>query len=286
MKKTTSPRKYIAHLIGIGGIGMSALAQWFLGENWAVSGSDIAESIITRKLRKLGVQVKIGHKAANLPRRAEMVVRSQAITPKNPEFALALRRKWKVLTYPEAVGRLTWWGYKTIAVAGAHGKSTTAALAGLTLMRGGLDPTIIVGTLLTELGGTNYHAGKTDWLVLEADEYGKAFLHYAPLMTIITNVDAEHLDTYGDLAGVKKGFLEFMTRTRRGGAFIVNKDDKNLRAMHADIERIAKERACTLRWYSLRDPKAIMVRGLLRLHGEHNVSNALAVLYLAELLKL
>ncbi|MEK7086910.1 MAG: Mur ligase domain-containing protein, partial [Patescibacteria group bacterium] len=138
-----------AHFIGIGGIGTSALARWFLSRNWVVSGSDIVGSKITQELRKEGVKVKIGHKKANLDKKTAFVVYNQAISPSNPELQEARRLKIKCASYPEALGELTR-QYKTIAVAGAHGKSTVTAFISLVLIKAGFDPTVVIGTRLKQ----------------------------------------------------------------------------------------------------------------------------------------
>ncbi len=283
MKKPSSLRKPLVHFIGIGGIGMSSLAQWFLAQNWAVSGSDIARSVVTDDLQKAGVQVKIGQKKAHIPPEADLVVHTKAVRADNPEFREAKRKNIPCLTYPEAVGYLTR-NHETVAVSGAHGKSTTTALAALTLMRGGLDPTVIIGTRLRELPHKNFHAGKSSWLVLEADEYGKAFHEYSPLFAIVTTIDAEHLDTYGNLTGVKKGFLRFLANVRAHGTLILNKDDKNLRSLRAQILQSAKSKSLRVIWYSQKDRDAKNVSRALAIPGRHNVSNALAVLRLAQVL--
>ncbi len=281
MKKILSPKRPVVHFIGIGGIGMSSLAQWFMTQNWSVSGSDLIQSEITKELRKKGVSIHIGQKSSHVPKHATLVIRSQAVKSENPEFKEATQKHIPVLTYPEIIGSLTK-EYKTVAIAGAHGKSTTTALAALALIEAKVNPTVIIGTRLKEFRGNNFRSGTSEWLVLEADEYGKAFLHYTPLLTIITNIDAEHLDTYKNLAGVKKNFLTFIARTREGGALILNKDDKNLVSLKTSILNIARERDLRVVWYSLKDRVTQAIRKTLQIPGDHNVSNALAVSHLAD----
>jgi UDP-N-acetylmuramate--alanine ligase len=283
MKKPSSLQKPSVHFIGVGGIGMSSLAQWFLAQNWAVSGSDIARSVITTDLQKLGVNLKIGHNKANIPPKASLIIRSQAIRPQNPEFQAAKSRKLPVLTYPEAVGHLTR-THGTIAIAGAHGKSTTTALAALALVRAELDPTVLIGTRLNEFPQKNFRIGKGAWLVLEADEYGRAFLNYSPAIAVVTTIDAEHLDTYQNLAGVKRGFLQFIGNVRTGGTIILNRDDKNLLALRTKILHMARRKNQKVLWYSQKDRDAKIVQRTLAIPGAHNVSNALAVLRLAQAL--
>ena len=150
-RKSPSPPQLSAHFVGIGGIGISALARWFLAQNWVITGSDLADSQILVSLRRAGVKVKIGHKSTNLSLKGpSMVIYSSAVPYSNPELVEARRRGIKPLSYPEIVGCLTK-VYRTIAVAGSHGKSTTTALASLVLIKAGLDPNVILGTNLNQL---------------------------------------------------------------------------------------------------------------------------------------
>jgi UDP-N-acetylmuramate--alanine ligase len=280
-----SPRR-VVHFVGIGGIGMSALARYFLSQNWAVSGSDAAAGVITQGLIKDGVQVKIGHKKGYLPADTELVVTTQAVNNKdNPEVQEASRRGLRVLSYPEAIGELTG-RYKTVAIAGSHGKSTTTALSALTLVKGGFDPTVIVGTNLKEFAGKNFRDGKSELLVLEADEFGRAFYHYSPFVAIVTNIDREHLDIYKNIADAKKAFLRFLGNTVDGGALILNRDDKNLYSLKNNVAALAKKKHLVVIWYSLKDRSAAKIKKTLKIFGEHNVSNATAVYQLGRLLKI
>lgn len=271
------------YFIGIGGIGMSSLARWFKAQKWAVFGSDIAESKITQDLRKDGVKVKIGHKKANLESQIGLVIYNNAIPSGNPELVEARKRGLPVYSYPEAVGELTR-GYETFAVAGAHGKSTTTSLLSFALIRGGFDPTVIVGTRLKEFNDTNFRLGQKDYLVLEADEWRAAFLNYSPTFVILTNIDKEHLDFYKNFENVEKTFLRFVSNMKLGGILLANKDNKNLWKMRKDIERAAKEKAANVIWYSLADRPDLRskLKKTLSVPGEHNLMNALAVLTLAK----
>lgn len=254
---------------------MSNLAYYFLANKWAVSGSDLTASSTTEELRRARIKVRIGHRRTNLPRDCNLVVYSQAVSKRNSELKEAGRRGIPAIPYPEMLGRLTK-SYKTLAVAGAHGKSTTASLLALVLRNGGLNPTVIVGTKLKEFGGRGFHNGKSDYLVIEADEYGGAFLHYSPTLAIITNIDLEHLDFYRNLSGVKRAFWGFAKNVKPGGVLVLNRDDKNLRSLKIPDLKIV--------WYSLRDPEAKKIREHLFIPGEHNVANALAVYRAARLL--
>jgi len=275
------------HFVGIGGIGMSALARYFLAQKWAVSGSDLVKSGITQNLQKEGVEVKIGHKKAYLPTDVGLVVTSQAIPRDNPELVEARRRGVRILTYPEVIAELTE-QHKTIAIAGAHGKSTTTALAALTLIAGGLDPTVIIGTNLKEFGGgrqgSNFRKGRSEYLVLEADEFGNAFRHYSPTLAIVTNIDREHLDVYKNLANIKKAFLDFMKNVASGGTLVLNRDDANLHSLKPEISAFAKKERVRIIWYSLRDPAAKKIKHVIKIAGEHNLSNAVAVYALGKAL--
>lgn len=273
------------HFIGIGGIGMSSLARYFKSLKWAVSGSDAIQSSITKALVKEGVKVKIGHKKGNLPANLDLVVVSQAIRSENPELKEACRRGIRTLTYPEAIGELTR-QYETIAIAGAHGKSTTTALAALTFMKGGLDPTVIVGTILKELRDKNFRRGKSRYLILEADEFGRAFLNYSPIVSIVTNIDREHLDIYKNLVTVKKNFLQFLANTRSGGALILNRDDKNLYSLRSAVALIARKKNLRVVWYSLKSLAAKKVKKSITIFGEHNLSNATAAYELGRIFKI
>ncbi len=267
----------ITHFIGIGGIGVSALAKYHISKGKKVSGSDISSSLLTKELEKLGAEVFIGkHKKTNVPAKTNKVIYTSALASKNPEVKEALGRGLKTQSYAEALGELTK-DYKTITISGAHGKSTTTALAALVLEQGGFDPTVIVGTKLNEFGNSNFRAGLGPYLVLEADEWNKSFLNYHPAVAIVTNIDAEHLDTYKNVEEVEETFAEYLGRVADEGAIIANFDDERLR-------NIAQKFGEKVIWYSLQDREADFLRKILRVPGEHNVSNALAALKLGRYL--
>ncbi|HUC01732.1 MAG TPA: UDP-N-acetylmuramate--L-alanine ligase [Candidatus Paceibacterota bacterium] len=288
------PSSLRVHFIGIGGIGMSGLARYFLAHKWAVSGSDAVRSPLTDELIKEGVKVKIGHKKGNIPGGTHLVIYNRAILPANPELAaaevMAQRKQKVVLPYSKALGRITE-DYQTIAITGSHGKSTTTALAGLALMRAGLDPTILVGTKLVDLGGKNIRVGHGSYLVLEADDFHAAFLDYSPAVAIVTNIDREHMDFYKTFGNAKRAFLKFLARTRRGGTLILNRDDAPLYSLRAAVARMAKKRRLKVVWFSVRGDAANVsltqkVKKIIPIAGEHNVSNAMAVLQLGKTLKI
>lgn len=283
MLKKLSPTQLSAHFIGIGGIGISALSRWFLAQNWLVSGSDITESEITRSLRKEGVKVIIGHKKANLPHKPSMVIYNSAIKPNNPELLAAKVIGIKPLSYAETIGFLTK-AYKTIAVAGSHGKSTTTSLTALVLIAGGFDPNVIVGTLLKEFGNKNFRLGKTKWFVLEADEWKASFLNYHPFISVVTNIDKEHLDFYKNIVNIKKTFLKFLAKNSENGFFVLNKDDKILNSLRSPITKIAHKKNIKIFWYSAKKNKlaAEKIKKIMKVPGEHNIFNALAAYTVAK----
>ncbi len=265
------------HFIGIGGIGVSALARYYLSLGAKVSGSDLASSEITEELEKQGVKITTGrHKESNLPKDAEWVIYTAAVPGDNPELRAAKTKRLKILSYPQAVGELTK-KYKTITVSGAHGKSTVTALAALVLDEGYFDPTVIVGTKVKEFGNSNFRKGYGRHLVLEADEWNKSFLEYSPQIAVVTNIDREHLDTYKNAAAVEKIFEKYLAKVPRDGKIIANFDDETLR-------RVAKKFGKGVVWYSLGDREAETVRRVIKIPGEHNVSNALAAAALGRVL--
>lgn len=271
-------RKHI-HFIGIGGIGVSALAKYYLKKGWLVSGSDLAASEITLQMRNLGVKIHIGKpKGSLIVKTIDKVVFSPAVAKNNPERMEARKKKIQELSYPEALGELTREHF-TIAVSGTHGKSTTSSMIGAMLLKAGLDPTCIIGTKLKEFGDSNCRVGKSKYLVIEADEHFASFLNYAPQIMVLTSLEADHLDFYKTLGNLKKTFRKYVSLLNTGGVIVANKDDKNI----LDILKKTKKRVV---WYSRKQKEANAVKSALWIPGEHNVSNALAVLHVARLLKI
>ncbi|MCR4328604.1 MAG: UDP-N-acetylmuramate--L-alanine ligase [Patescibacteria group bacterium] len=268
------------HLIGIGGIGMSALARWFCAHSWQVSGSDITATDITNTLRDEGIKVLIGCSSKNISAAVSLVITSQAISSSNPEVIAASKFKIPVLSYPEMLGAITR-ASTTIAIAGSHGKSTTTALTSLIFMYAKRNPTVIVGTLLKEFGNLNFHAGSEQLLIMEADEYGKAFFHYSPTIVAVTNIDREHLDIYPTMQSAQRAFLTFLSHTKPGGTLVLNRDNPPLYTLSHAIQKLSKKNNLTLYWYSLHDAIAKEVRKHMTVVGEHNISNALAAFVIA-----
>jgi len=270
-------QKLKTHFIGIGGIGVSALAQYYLARNHKVSGSDLTSSEITAALKQKGIKLFIGrHKAENLPKKADMVIYSPAIQGNNPELIRAKKHKIKCQSYPQALGELTK-KYFTIAVSGTHGKSTTTAMIGLLLVKAGLDPTIIVGTKLKEFDNANCRVGKSRYLVIEADEHLASFLNYWPQIIVLPSIEKDHLDYYKNLNNILKSFKEYIFHLPPDGTLVKNNDDKNIRKI--------KYRGKT-RVYSRQQPAAKKLKKILKIPGEHNVLNALAALTVARILKI
>lgn len=224
------------HFVGIGGIGMSGIAEILLAEGFAVTGSDLAASEVTERLEELGARVMIGHDAANVEQ-AEVVVYSSAVVPsENPETAEAMRRNIPVIRRAEMLAEVTRLKYG-VAVAGTHGKTTTTSMIGLVLIEAGVDPTVIVGGKLADLGGTNARRGEGDWTVVEADEYDRSFLSLLPTIAVLNNLEAEHLDVYRDLDDLIETFAKFANKVPFYGSILLCADDDNLLEVRRKLKR-------------------------------------------------
>jgi len=270
-------KKEKVHFIGIGGIGVSALAQYYLAKGNDVSGSDLASSEITALLKAKGAKVKIGkHKRENVPAKASIVIYSPAVLENNPEMVRAKEIKAIVQSYPEALGELTK-NYFTIAVSGAHGKSTTTAMLSLILKEAKLDPTVIIGTKLKEFKNTNFRMGKGKYLIIEADEWNASFLNYWPQIIVLTNIEREHLDFYKDLETILKTFKEYVGHLPKEGMVVANQDNEN-------IATVLEGSKLQVRNYSIKQPEAELLKKIMQVPGAHNISNALAALTAARAL--
>ncbi len=276
-KTKETPSEGAVHFIGIGGIGISSLARWYKAQNWAVTGSDAVRSSVTDDLRKEGVKVKIGSKKTNIPKEAQLVIHTVAIPPENEELIEARSRGIRVITYPQALGEFTG-RYKTIAVSGCHGKSTTTALMAKILIEAKLDPTVVVGT---KVEGSNFRYGKGKYLVIEADEYRGAFWNYLPYAAIINNIELDHLDFYKDIEDIKKSFIKFSQNVSKDGFIVVNGDDKNVSDV---VSKIKDKKIVT---FSEADSAVIeKIKKVIKIPGHHNVLNALAAYKVAKELKI
>lgn len=278
------------HFIGIGGAGMSGIAEVLLDYDLEVSGCDLAMSETTERLSRLGVEVLEGHSAEHLEN-ADLVVISSAVSRDNEEVRSAVARNITVVRRAEMLGELMRLKYG-IAVAGTHGKTTTTSLVGAVLTEAGLDPTVIVGGRL-RVSGTGARLGKSEYLVAEADEYDRSFLRLQPIIAVVTSIDRDHLDTYGDLDTIKKAFLEFVGKVPFFGQAILCLDDSNIQEL---LPLLHGQRMLTYGFSPQADLRALEVetvaRGssfvvhnngegdlgqvMLPMHGAHNVRNALA----------
>ncbi|MFM8178251.1 MAG: UDP-N-acetylmuramate--L-alanine ligase, partial [Candidatus Kapaibacterium sp.] len=218
------------HFVGIGGIGMSGIAEILLSQGFTVSGSDVARSETTDALTGLGAVIMIGHRAENV-KGADVVVYSSAVRPsENVETVAAHAARIPVIRRAEMLADVARLKY-CLAVSGTHGKTTTTSMCGLVLMAGGLDPTVIVGGRLRGLGGSNARLGQGQWTVLEADEYDRSFLQLSPTIAIVTNVEAEHLDIYKDYEDVRQTFLQFLGRLPFYGLIVACADDPGVQSL-------------------------------------------------------
>ncbi len=283
------------HFVGIGGVGMSGIAEVLSNLQFEVSGSDIRESANTRRLATHGIAVHIGHDA-ELVAHADAVVVSSAINGRNPEVAAAKRAKIPVVPRAEMLGELMRL-QRGIAVAGTHGKTTTTSLIASVLGEGGLDPTFVIGGQLNS-AGSNARLGKGEYLVAEADESDASFLHLQPFVAVVTNIDSDHLGTYGgDFARLKRTFINFLHNLPFYGLAIVCLDDPVVREILGKIQRPtitygtcpeADVRARNIEQDGLQMRFTVEMSGAealelkLRQPGQHNVLNALAAVAVAK----
>ncbi|WP_092486743.1 UDP-N-acetylmuramate--L-alanine ligase [Desulfoscipio geothermicus] len=278
------------HFIGIGGAGMSGLARVLLDENYDVRGSDLNSTPVTARLQELGAVVYQGHDGANI-KDAGLVVYSTAIKPDNPELQTARKVGIPVMHRADLLGLLMK-RQKGVAVAGAHGKTTTTAMLALVLEQCHQDPTILIGGELTQIGG-NAKIGRGEFLVAEADESDKSFLKLWPYLAVVTNIEDDHLDHYGSMQEIINAFRGFLQKVPGDGTAVLCLDDPNLRAL-------ARDCGGKVITYALDHPQADYVLRSIKLHdsgssgevyyreahlgrlelvvpGRHNLSNALAV---------
>lgn len=223
------------HFVGIGGIGMSGIAEILLSRGFEISGSDKSLSEITKRLSNLGMKIYEGHSSENL-KDADVLVYSSAVMIENPEVQEALKRKIPIIKRSEMLAECMRMQYG-IGIAGTHGKTTTTSMVGLTLTEGGIDPTIIVGGKLSGLGGTNARLGKGEFIVVEADEFDRTFLKLTPTIAAITTLESEHLDTYKDLDDIKSAFIEFANKVPFYGFVILCLDEPALQDIIPQINK-------------------------------------------------
>jgi len=277
------------HMVGIGGIGMSSIAEVLLNRGYRVSGSDLTRSDVTRHLEELGAVVHEGH-AAEQVGEADVVVYSSAIDPSdNPETIEAEQRRISLIPRAEMLGELMRMKFG-VGVAGTHGKTTTTSMIGLVTKDGGFDPTVIVGGKVTAFG-SNAVTGEGDIIVIEADEYDRTFLRLTPSLAVITNIEEDHLDIYDGLDDIQDAFTQYANSVPFFGAAILCLDDPNVQAIVGRIERRvltygttrqAEVRAINIRRDGLKTHFDVQFRGdalgtvTLNVPGMHNVRNALA----------
>ena len=285
------------HFVGIGGAGMSGIAEVLLNLGYVISGSDLSDSVALRRLAQLGIQTYVGHNASNI-QSADAVVTSTAVQADNPEVVAAHAKLVPVV--PRAVMLAELMRLKQgIAIAGTHGKTTTTSLVASVLAQANMDPTFVIGGKLNS-AGANAKLGSGDYIVVEADESDASFLNLLPVMAVVTNIDADHMDTYGhDFNNLKKAFVEFLHRMPFYGAAILCTDDAAVRSILAEVSRPitsygfneeAQVRAVNVRADNGRMKFTVQRRNgvtlpdldiTLNLAGEHNVLNALAAIAIA-----
>jgi UDP-N-acetylmuramate--alanine ligase len=286
------------HFVGIGGVGMSGLAELLHVQGYRITGSDLRDSAICARLRERGIDVAIGHDAGHVGE-ADALVYSSAVRPTNPELQEATRRGIPVIPRAEMLGEMM--RLKDgIAVAGTHGKTTTTSLVAHLLDAAGLDPTAVVGGRVRATGAaTGARLGRGDWLVAEADESDGSFLRLAPVIAVVTNVEPEHLDHYGNFAAVEDAFVEFANRVPFWGAVVLCIDHPGVQAIRPRITRRAvtygfssqaewcardlrpSESGSGSRFEVLHQGRALG-DVTLPLPGRHNVANSLAALAVAD----
>lgn len=286
------PRR--VHFVGIGGIGLSAIARVLIARGDQVSGSDLISSPITDELAKLGAKIFIGHRAENVDE-VDMALVTSAVTEDNPEIREARRRRIRVIKrrdfFPDLTG-----GKRVIAVSGTHGKTTTTGMVATILLNAGLDPTAIVGGMIPELKG-NARVGDGEYFVIEADEYDRAFLGLRPSIAVVTSIEMDHPDVFRDVNEVASGFREFMKQVERDGLLVGCGDDervsRELQGVDPPVVRYGFEmhndwRAVDLKPNARGGTDFAVQRGQaqlgdfeLQIPGKHNVLNALAALAVA-----
>ncbi|MDD5559450.1 UDP-N-acetylmuramate--L-alanine ligase [Candidatus Methylomirabilis sp.] len=278
------------HFVGIGGVGMSGIAEVLHNLGYQVSGSDLKVSEHALRLQELGIAIQIGHDPAHV-QDADVVVRSSAVSPENPEIVAAKVHAIPVIQRAEMLAELMRMKYG-VAVAGTHGKTTTTSMVATVLAKAGLDPTVVIGGRLDALG-SNAKLGRGEFMVAEADESDGSFLKLAPTIAVVTTIDAEHLDYYRDLQQIKETFLEFINKVPFYGSAILCLDQEQIRDLLPRVEKRIISYACNERadltaegisLTGLNSNFKVRFRGeplgeiQLRVPGLHNVSNALAAM--------
>ncbi len=283
------------HFVGIGGIGMSGIAEVLLNLGYAISGSDLKESDVTKRLVSLGARIAYGHREENVTDEVDTVVISSAVKKDNPEVIAAKRRKTPVIPRAEMLAELMRLKY-AVAIAGSHGKTTTTSMVATVLNAAGLDPTAVVGGKVNVLG-SNAKLGKSELMVVEADESDGSFLRLHPSIAVVTNIDPEHMDHYGSLDALKHAFVEFCNRVPFYGLNVLCLDHPNVQALLPQLEKrfvtYGSSHAADYRLESIvLNGYATTFRAFRReidlgeftvqMVGAHNALNALSVIAVAE----
>jgi len=276
------------HFVGIGGIGMSGIAEILLNKGFKVSGSDLNLTEVTNRLAELGAKIYEGHSPENV-KDVDVLVYSSAVIPDNPEVRAAADRNIPIIKRAEMLAETMRMQYG-IGIAGTHGKTTTTSMVGLTLTEGGIDPTIIVGGKLSGLGGTNARLGNGDFIVVEADEFDRTFLKLTPTIAAITTLESEHLDTYKDLDDIKTAFIEFANKVPFYGFIVICLDEPALQDIipfinktiftygttaQADVRAVDIEHKGFNSWYNVIHKGKELGKIKLNIPGDHYVKNSL-----------
>jgi len=279
------------HFTGIGGIGMSGIAEVLLNLGYQISGSDLKLSPTTERLASLGARIYEGHSASNVTG-AKAIVVTSALDPSNPEVQEARRLMIPVIPRGELLAELMRLKYG-IAIAGSHGKTTTTSMTATVLNVAGLDPTVVVGGKAASMGGSNARVGQSDFLVVESDESDGSFLKLSPILAVVTNIDREHLDHYPSIVEIRAAFLEFIQKVPFYGAAILCLDDENVQQLLPLINRrtitYGRSQQATLQIadvdcgafesrFSVRTRGHDLGTFHLRVPGVHNVLNATAAI--------
>lgn len=284
------PGNITVHMVGIGGISMSGLAEILMHRGVKVTGSDIRESEITGRLKEMGAEIFLAHDASNV-RNQDLVVYSAAISQDNPELAEARRKGIPLMERAELLGAIMDHYRNCVAVSGTHGKTTTTSMISQVMLEAGLDPTVHVGGMLDAIGG-NTRIGNSSWFVAEACEYKDSFLKFRPTLAVVLNIDADHLDYFRDIDHIRSSFGAFLANVREQGTIVLNYDDPQTRLLSRSLTRpyvsygvnstdadwtcddISFENGYAS--FAIFHRKSYWGRIKLLVPGLHNVSNALA----------
>lgn len=281
------------HFVGIGGIGMSGIAEILLDQGFKISGSDKMLSEVTERLQKLGAEIFEGHRVKNVKNDVDALVYSSAVSLDNPEILEAQRRKVPIIRRAEMLAEVMRLKYG-IGIAGTHGKTTTTSMTSLVLMEGGLDPTVIVGGKLSGLGGTNARLGKGEFIVVEADEFDRSFLSLTPTIAVLTTLEMDHLDCYRDLEDIKMAFLQFANKVPFYGFVVLCLDEPALQDImpqlnkkkiityglnpQADLQAVDIHHKENCSAFTVLREENELGKITIQVPGKHNVQNALAAI--------